>query len=97
MKTRTQATIAALCAVLTVSPVSARMGHAEYRDSPYMDYARVVDVEPIVRVVRVSEQIPPRSRRFEASSVTLFSEATALPIASSAPSAPVEFALPLVQ
>ncbi len=55
MKTRTQATIAALCAVLTVSPVSARMGHAEYRDSPYTDYAKVIDVEPIVRVVRVSE------------------------------------------
>ncbi len=45
----------ALCTVLTMSPAVASVGHNEYRDSPYMDYAKVVDVEPIVRVVRISE------------------------------------------
>ncbi len=55
MKTWTQTTVAALCTVLTVGPATASMGHGEYRNSPYMDYARVVDVEPIVRTVRVSE------------------------------------------
>ncbi len=55
MKTRFPATVTALCTVLTMSPVMASVGHHEYRDSPYMDYAKVVDVEPIVRLVRVSE------------------------------------------
>jgi len=55
MKTWTRTTVAAFCAVLTVNPATASIGHGEYRDSPYVDYAKVVDVEPIIRVVRVSE------------------------------------------
>ncbi len=55
MKTWVQATVIALCTVLSIGPAMASVGHHEYRDSPYLDYAKVVDVEPIIRVVRVTE------------------------------------------
>ncbi len=53
MKTLAPAT--ALCIVLNTSAAMASVGHDQYHDSPYMDYAKVVDVEPLVRVVRISE------------------------------------------
>ncbi len=55
MKTWTQATVATICAVMVASPVTARIDDGKYRNSPYIDYAKVVDAEPIVRVIRVSE------------------------------------------
>ncbi len=55
MKTSASATVTLLCTVLTIGPAMASVGHHQYRDSAYLDYARVVEVEPIVRVVRITE------------------------------------------
>jgi len=55
MKTRTTLLSAALCTVLATTPALARAGYGTHRGSLYHDYAKVVDVEPITRVVRISE------------------------------------------
>lgn len=55
MKTRTTVLSTALCAMLAATPTLAQAGYGSPRGSQYYDYAKVVGVEPIVRVVRVSE------------------------------------------
>ena len=55
MKTRTIVLSTALCTVLAATPALAQAGYGGHHGSRYYDYAKVVHVEPIVRVVRVSE------------------------------------------
>ena len=55
MKSLVRITVAALCGILVIQPATADAGDYRHRGSRYVDYAKVLDVEPILRLVRVSE------------------------------------------
>ena len=55
MKVLLQTTVAALCSLLVIQAATADIGDYRYRGSPYVDYARVLHVDPILRLVRTAE------------------------------------------